>query len=326
MKVRIITGVICAIIVIMLLAGTGLGFPGVMSIPMGVITAIAAYEIMRVSKCKNKVLTIVSMVFAAVAPAFVDFEMHKYIPVPTSVLIIGYVILLLLIMLKGYEKTKFEHVALALFASLIISEDKPKAPAIANAFDFPGIPIISLYVGFRVETSNSQLAFSTPSFSEVRNLCVDYPDLFQRSHCVFLILCAMYCAWMCDTWAYFVVSRFGKHKLSPKISPKKSVEGAIGGVVGSIVFCLATYFVCDRFFFVIDTVKWWMIALGAVVVSILGMCGDLSASVIKRNFGEKDFGNLFPGHGGVLDRVDSFLVTMPAMYVIIQIGLAIAGK
>ena len=83
---------------------------------------------------------------------------------------------------------------------------------------------------------------------------------------------------------------------------------------------------CDRFFFVIDTVKWWMIALGAVVVSILGMCGDLSASVIKRNFGEKDFGNLFPGHGGVLDRVDSFLVTMPTMYVIIQIGLAIAGK
>ena len=56
------------------------------------------------------------------------------------------------------------------------------------------------------------------------------------------------------------------------------------------------------------------------------MCGDLSASVIKRNFGEKDFGNLFPGHGGVLDRIDSFLVTMPATYVAVQIGLAIAGK
>lgn len=289
MKVRIITGVICAFIVIMLLVGTGLGYPGVMSIPMGVITAIAAYEIMRVSKCKNKVLTAVSMIGAALAPVFVDFEVQEYIPVPTSVLVIAYVITLLLIMLKGYEKTKFEHVALALFGSVAI----------------PG-------------------AFAT--FFEVRDLCVDYPDLFQRSHCVFLILCAMYCAWMCDTWAYFVGSRFGKHKLSPKISPKKSVEGAIGGVVGSIVFCVGTYFVCDRFFFVLDTVKWWMVALGAIVVSVLGMCGDLSASVIKRNFGEKDFGNIFPGHGGVIDRMDSFIVTMPVLYVIIQIGLAIAGK
>lgn len=289
MKVRIITGLICAFIVIMLLVGTGLGYPGVMSIPMGIITAIAAYEIMRVSKCKNKVLTAVSMIGAAVGPVFVDFEMRERIPVPTSVIVIAYVIVLLLIMLKGYEKTKFEHVALALFGSVAI----------------PG-------------------AFAT--FFEVRDLCVDYPHLFQRSHCVFLILCAMYCAWMCDTWAYFVGSRFGKHKLSPKISPKKSVEGAIGGVVGSVVFCVATYFVCDHFFFVLDTVKWWMVALGAVIVSILGMCGDLSASVIKRNFGEKDFGNIFPGHGGVLDRMDSFLVTMPVLYVIIQVGLAIAGK
>lgn len=289
MKVRIITGLISAAIVIMLLVFTGLGYMGVMSIPMGIIAAIAAYEIMRVSKCKNKVLTAVSMIGAAVGPAFVDFDLQQYIPVPTSVLIIGYVILLLLIMLKGYEKTKFEHVALALFGSLAI----------------PG---------------------SLGTFFEVRDLCVDYPELFQRSHCVFLILCAMYCAWMCDTWAYFVGSRFGKHKLSPKISPKKSVEGAIGGVVGTVIFCVGTYLVCDHFYFVIDTVKIWMVAVAAVILSVLGMCGDLSASVIKRNFGEKDFGNLFPGHGGVLDRIDSFLVTMPALYAIIKIGLAIAGK
>ncbi len=289
MKVRIITGLVCAAIVISLLVGTGLGYLGVMSIPMGVITAIAAYEIMRVSKCKNKALTAVSMIVAAIGPAFVDFDLQNYIPVPSSVLVIAYVILLLLIMLKGYEKTKFEHVALALFGSMAI----------------PG---------------------ALGLFFEVRDLCVDYPELFQRSHCVFFLLCAMYCAWMCDTWAYFVGSRFGKHKLSPKISPKKSVEGAIGGVVGSIVFCVGTYFVCDKFFFVLDTVKVWMVIVAAIVLSVLGMCGDLSASVIKRNFGEKDFGNLFPGHGGVLDRIDSFLVTMPALYVIIQIGLAIAGK
>lgn len=289
MKVRIITGVICALIVIMLVVFTGFGYPGVMSIPMGAIAAIAAYEIMRVSKCKNKVLTAVSMIAAAIGPAYVDFGIEKYIPVPLSVLLIAYVILLLVIMLKGYEKTKFEHVALALFGSVAI----------------PG---------------------SLGTFFEVRDLCVDYPELFQRSHCVFFILCAMYCAWMSDTCAYFVGSKLGKHKLAPRISPKKSVEGAIGGVIGTVIFCAGTYLVCDRFYFRLETIDLWMVIVASVVISILGMCGDLSASVIKRNFGEKDFGNLFPGHGGVLDRIDSFLVTMPSLYVIIQIGLAVAGK
>ncbi len=284
MKVRIITGVICALIVIMLLVFTGLGYLGVMSIPMGLMAAIAAYEIMRVSKCQNKLLTGISMVVAAVVPAFVDYNVQQYLPVPSSVFVIAYIIALLVIMLKCYDKTKFENVAMALFGSLAI----------------PG---------------------SLGTFFKVRDLCVDYPELFQRSHCVFLILCAMYCAWMSDTWAYFVGSKFGKHKLAPRISPKKSVEGAIGGVVGTMLFCVVTYLICDRFCFRLDTIKLWMVVVFSIVLAILGMCGDLSASVIKRNFGEKDFGNLFPGHGGVLDRIDSFLVTMPALYVIIEIML-----
>lgn len=289
MKVRIITGITCALIVIMLLVFTGLGYQGVMSIPMGAIAAIAAYEMMRVSKCENKVLTAVSMVVAAIGPAYVDYGLQKYIPIPLSAVLVVYVVLLMIIMLKFYEKTKFEHVALALFGSIAI----------------PG---------------------ALGTFFKVRDLCVDYPELFQRSHCVFLILSAMYCAWMSDTWAYFVGSKFGKHKLAPKISPKKSVEGAVGGVFGTTLFCVVTYLICDYTCFRNETLNIWMVIGGAIILAILGMCGDLSASVIKRNFGQKDFGNLFPGHGGVLDRIDSFLVTMPAMYVLIEIGLAIAGK
>ena len=289
MKVRIVTGIICALIVIMLLVFTGLGFLGAMSIPMGAIAAIAAYEIMRVSKCKNKVLTAVSMIVAAIGPAYVDFNLQQYLPVSLSVVLTAYVLLLLIIMLKHYDTTKFEHVALALFGSIAI-------PA------------------------------SLGTLFKVRDLCVVYPELFQRSHCVFLILCAMYCAWMSDTWAYFVGRKLGKHKLSPKISPKKTVEGAIGGVFGTTLFCVATYFICDHFCFHLKTMNVWMIIPTSIILAVLGMCGDLSASVIKRNFGEKDFGNLFPGHGGVLDRIDSFLVTMPALYVMIEIGLAISGK
>ena len=288
MKVRIITGSVCAAIVIMLLVFTGLGYKGVMSIPMGIIAAIAAYEVMRVSKCQNKILTGISMAVAAVVPAYVDFGIQQFLPVPLSVILIAYVTVLLLVMLKFYDTTKFENVAMALFASLAV----------------PG---------------------SLGTFFKVRDLCVDYPQYFQRSHCVFLILCAMYCAWMSDTWAYFVGRKLGKHKLAPKISPKKSVEGAIGGVIGTMLFCVVTYFICDATCFRNDTLNVWMIVGGGIILAVLGMCGDLSASVIKRNFGEKDFGNLFPGHGGVLDRIDSFLVTMPALYVMTEIGLAIAG-
>ena len=105
--VRIITGVICALIEIMLLVFTGLGYQGVMSIPMGAIAAIAAYEVMRVSKCKNKVLTVVSMIMAAIGPAYVDFGLQKYFPIPLFAIITIYVIALLVIMLKFYETTKF---------------------------------------------------------------------------------------------------------------------------------------------------------------------------------------------------------------------------
>lgn len=289
MKVRIITGLICTFIVVMLVVFTGLGYQGVMSIPMGAIAAIAAYEMMRVSKCKNKLLTAVSMAVAAIGPACVDYNISEYLPVPSSIFITGYIILLMIIMLKNYETTKFEHVAFAIFGSLII----------------PG---------------------SLGTFFKVRELCNIYPQYFQRSHCVLLILCAMFCAWMTDTWAYFIGSRFGKHKLSPKISPKKSVEGAIAGIFGNALVCSIGFIICDKTCFHLDTLKLWMVIAGSVVLAVLGMCGDLSASVIKRNFGEKDFGNLFPGHGGVLDRIDSFLVTMPAMYALLEIGVAIAER
>ena len=288
MKVRIITGVSCALFAVMLVVFTGLGYPGALSIPVSIISAIAAYEIMRVSKCKNKVLTVVSIIMAVAYPIYTDFNLQQYVPVPASVLITVFIISLLAIMLKFYEKTKFEHVAFAIFGSIII-------PA----------------------------ALST--IFSVRDLCVNYPDLFKRSHSVFLILFAMFSAWISDTCAYFVGSKFGKHKLAPKISPKKSVEGAIGGIVGNVIVCVIAFLICDYFCFGDkDTIKLWMVIVASPVVSALGMMGDLSASVIKRNFGEKDFGNLFPGHGGVLDRVDSFILTMPVTYALIQTALAFA--
>lgn len=119
-------------------------------------------------------------------------------------------------------------------------------------------------------------------------------------------------ACLTDVFAYFVGSKFGKHKLCPEISPKKTVEGAIGGIVGCIVSLLVYTFALNKLCnFGINYVN---IGLISVFVAIFAQLGDLVASSIKRNAKIKDFGNLLPGHGGVLDRIDSVLFVSPIIY------------
>jgi phosphatidate cytidylyltransferase len=112
--------------------------------------------------------------------------------------------------------------------------------------------------------------------------------------------------WANDTAAYFVGINFGKHKLSPRISPKKSVEGSLGGLAGGI---FAAIIIALAFGKPIPH----LIGLGVLVV-IAGQFGDLIESIIKRNAGVKDSGSFMPGHGGVLDRFDSLLMSGPVVY------------
>jgi len=115
-----------------------------------------------------------------------------------------------------------------------------------------------------------------------------------------------------DTFAYFAGYLFGKHKLCPHISPKKTVEGAIGGSVGSIL-------VCGVFgWLVFPDVLVHCLILG-FLCSIAAEMGDLTASIFKRKMGIKDYGNLIPGHGGILDRFDSYLFTGPIVYYYIML-------
>ncbi len=287
MKTRIITGILAALFAIGLLVLIGLGYANFLSIVISAVSAIAVYEIMKVSKCENKVLTGCAVAFSALVSPYIAFGVEQLIPVPAAVILIIYVIGMLTVMLKWYEKTKFEHVAFALFGSLAIPS-------------------------------------SITCLLKVTKIVEENPDVFQRSHAVFLILAGMYAAWLSDTFAYFFGRKLGKHKLAPKISPKKSVEGAVAGVIGTTVVAIITYFICNYFFFRIDTVNILHVIIAVPVMCVLGMLGDLSASVIKRNYGAKDFGTLFPGHGGMLDRIDSFLFTAPALYVIVEIILALS--
>ncbi len=125
----------------------------------------------------------------------------------------------------------------------------------------------------------------------------------------FLILIPFVLAFLSDTGAYFAGYYFGKHKLAPTISPKKTVEGVIGGVLGAIVGMLIYCLVLDLAFGF--QARYLYAILYGVLGSLAAVFGDLSFSAIKRQVGIKDYGNLIPGHGGILDRFDSMTLVAP---------------
>ena len=131
----------------------------------------------------------------------------------------------------------------------------------------------------------------------------------------FLVWLIFLCSWGCDTCAYCVGMLIGKHKMAPVLSPKKSIEGAIGGVAGAallgVIYAAATQGKMAEY------------ALICAVGALISMVGDLAASAIKRNQNIKDYGKLIPGHGGILDRFDSVIITAPVIYYLAKMILGI---
>ncbi len=126
-----------------------------------------------------------------------------------------------------------------------------------------------------------------------------------------LLLAIFIFIWVNDTGAYLVGSRWGKRRLAPSISPKKSVEGSIGG----LILVLLSAVVLRLLLF--PELSWLRILLIATVVAVFGTIGDLFESSLKRQAGVKDSGKLIPGHGGILDRIDSLLLAVPAVYLLL---------
>ncbi len=167
----------------------------------------------------------------------------------------------------------------------------------------------------RVRLNDASTAFFA---SVAMALCFSYIiPLRAAEHSALLIVALFAATWSGDGGAYFVGIRFGKHKLSPVLSPKKTVEGAIGGVLGSIV-AMGIYSLIVIYALNLKCNIGCLMALG-VGCSILGPIGDIATSAIKREFSVKDYGNIFPGHGGILDRFDSTLLTIPFVYFMSQI-------
>lgn len=128
-------------------------------------------------------------------------------------------------------------------------------------------------------------------------------------------------AFSSDICAFLVGTKFGKHKLCPDISPKKTVEGAIGGVFGVVISYLVLTYIANRYFAM--DLNYIYIVIAGIIAGIAGQFGDLSASAIKRYCKVKDFGNLIPGHGGILDRFDSILFVAPVIYMFLKVYILI---
>ena len=138
----------------------------------------------------------------------------------------------------------------------------------------------------------------------------------------YFILIPFILAFLSDSGAYFAGCYLGKHKLAPAISPKKTIEGAIGGVLAAVAFMLLYTLILQLAFDF--KVNYGFALIYGVVGSVASVFGDLCFSVIKRQTGIKDYGNLIPGHGGVLDRFDSMIIVAPVMEaMLILIPLAV---
>lgn len=144
-------------------------------------------------------------------------------------------------------------------------------------------------------------------------------ETVQGIYMVWMILIS---SWGCDTCAYAVGKLIGKKKIFPTLSPHKSLEGCVGGVAGSaLIGGLYGHFFVEAAF--PDQTVAWIIAFICGVGAVMSMVGDLAASAIKRNHNIKDYGKLIPGHGGIMDRFDSMIVTAPMTYflTILMLGL-----
>lgn len=216
-------------------------------------------------------------VLSCVTAAVIPFLFNYNIKIPFMTVASIYILVYLIIMVLMYKKTTFNDIVTSLFATV----------AVPCAFS----------VGILL-----------------RDVYITYPDKYTKATGVFFIFLAVFSAWMTDIFAYFTGRKFGKHKLCPDISPKKTVEGAIGGIIGEVILNTALFFVFDKFFFTVHTIEWWQIIIISVILSVISIFGDLSASVIKRNHGVKDFGKILPGHGGIMDRADSLVFVLPALY------------
>lgn len=234
----------------------------------------------------------------------------------------------------GFEKKDWlMYAVLVPYTLLVMTSNYQVMRRLVMPVSFLLVTFYAIYLVVRNGTISYQKASGLLMFSGIVIFCfysfIRLKELLPVEQygydAVFFILLILCFAWGGDTCAYFAGRAFGKHKLCPVVSPKKTVEGAIGGVLGTMVFGVLVTVIysiaADRMEEFtrsnIGVSMYVIIALLACVAAVLGIYGDLFASVIKRQCGIKDYGTIFPGHGGILDRFDSVMFIAPFVTMVV---------
>lgn len=287
MKQRVITAV-CLLAVLAVVVWQ-INTP-VLVIAVAFLSAVATGEIMRCANVQNTFIKVVGIIFSATFQLFASASVLEPV-VSTEVWdkVIGTVpnIIFIIVLCLAFLLAMLKGYAYTTFEDVAVSV----FASVLVPFGF------SIFIRLRDMFDNEQFG-------------------------IYLIFYALICALATDTGAQLTGMAFGKHKMSPNISPKKTVEGAIGGLIFSFILNAVALTVYNKVAVVPISREMATVLLVAVLpVSFMGMMGDLSASVLKRNFDVKDFGKIFPGHGGVMDRLDSSLFTLPVTYAIALLSL-----
>ena len=185
-----------------------------------------------------------------------------------------------------------------------------------NTITTLAIPTILLVLFAHIIATNMKITFKDVAYTFLGIFYVVFFMMFVAfidgmQNGKILIWYAIIAAWGTDIFAYFIGKHFGKHKFS-KVSPKKSIEGCIAGAVGAILLMLLYTYVANTFWGM--NYSYGFIAMIGLILSLIGQIGDFAASSIKRYVDIKDYSNLIPGHGGMLDRIDSLIFLAPFAY------------
>ena len=199
-------------------------------------------------------------------------------------------------------------------ASIAIIHLLPKS--LVQLILYLGFPFLVLILFLHVIISDMRISFENLAYTllgiiYIYGFIVFLPILYGSSGGTILIWFVVFSAWGTDIFAYIIGHRFGKTKFS-KVSPNKSVEGCMAGTIGAIMLNLIYVYFLNRFGNY--GISYFTVGMIALLLSIIGQIGDFSASCIKRHFEVKDFSKLFPGHGGMIDRIDSVMFIAPFAY------------
>ena len=246
------------------------------------VAPMATYELMHACSVKSPLLYAV----ACAASAFSAFYVSYDIPLKAVGVFVSFYALTLL------------------FLAVILNKEIKYVDSVVTLFASVAIP------------------YSFTCFIRLNDIAKLSPEKLSHHEGAFLVMLAFSCSWLTDSFAFLVGRKFGKHKMTPVISPKKSFEGAIFGTLITaavnvlLLFCysLGTGRLGYHAFFGESAMKYIYIVPISCVLSVVSMFGDLAASVLKRNVGIKDYSNLLPGHGGIMDRFDSTMFVLPVLY------------